>query len=188
MNKVTKISVLFLALAILVGCKKRDTFENNSFSDKTFNWTISIPEDYEKMEIKDGKINEDPDLAKRKHSIVAFKKDKANYFEANYEDYSADARSAGLSMRLKDFLFLKDIGQIYPKAQMGDYSVTNEGVSGLEFRKSKTVLTEDGKTVVTMVIFSRTFKEKLFIAKIVYDNEEHGNAMIDLFKKSTFKE
>lgn len=187
MNKVKKFSVLFLALIVLIGCKKRDTFVNNSFFDKTFNWTIAIPDDYEKKEIKE-EINQDPDLANKKHSIVAFKRDKANYFEANYEDYSADVRSAGLSMRLKDFLFLKDIGQIYPKGQMGDYSVTNESVSGLEFRKSKTVLTENGKPVVTIVIFSRTFKEKLFIAKIVYENEAYGNAMIDLFKKSTFKE
>lgn len=183
MNKIKNFSVLFLTLTVLIGCKKRETFTNNKFSEKIFNWEISIPDDYEKMEIKDG-----ADLDKKKHSIVAFKRDKANYFEANYEDYAADARSAGLSMRLKDFLFLKDIGQIYPKGQMGDYSVTNESVSGLEFRKSKTILTENEKPVVTIVIFSRTFKEKLFIAKIVYENEAYGNAMIDLFKKSTFKE
>jgi len=104
MNKVKNFSVLFLALIVLIGCKKRDTFVNNSFFDKTFNWTIAIPDDYEKKEIKE-EINQDPDLANKKHSIVAFKRDKANYFEANYEDYSADVRSAGLSMRLKDFLF-----------------------------------------------------------------------------------
>jgi hypothetical protein len=189
MNKVKKISVLFLTLVILTGCKKRDTFVNNSFFDKTFNWEISIPDDYEKVDVKEkGEIKGDSTLVKKEHSIVAFKRDKVNYFSANYEDYSGDVRSADLKMRLKDFLLLKNVGQIYPKGKLGDYAVSTESVSGLEFRKSIITITEDGKTKVTLVLFSRTFIDKIFIASIVYEDEEYGKAMIDLFKKSTFKE
>lgn len=90
-------------------------------------------------------------------------------------------------MKLKDFLLLKDIGHIYPKAQMGNYSVSKENISGLEFRKSKIEITENKKTVATAVIFSSNFEDKIFIASIIYENENYGNAMIDLFKQSTFK-
>lgn len=182
--KVKFLSVVFFALAILLGCKKRDTFANNSFFDKTFNWTITVPDDYEKINQSEGVNN--PILAKTTHSIVAFRRDKANYFLANYEDYSGDIRSVDLKMKLKDFLLLKDIGHIYPKAQMGNYSVSKENISGLEFRKSKIEITENKKTVATLVIFSSNFEDKIFIASIIYENENYGNAMIDLFKQSTF--
>ncbi|MBS7255285.1 hypothetical protein [Flavobacterium branchiicola] len=183
-----KISVLFLALIILSGCKKRDTFENNTFLDKTFNWEMSIPDDYEKVDVKEkGEVKGDSAIVKKERSIVAFKRDKTNYFSANYEDYSGDIRSTDLKMRLKDFLLLKNVGQVYPKGKLGDYAVSTESISGLEFRKSTIAITEDGKTVATLVLFSRTFIDKIFIASIVYENEEYGKEMIDLFKKSTFK-
>jgi len=189
MNKLKYFSILFFSLAILVGCKKRDTFENNTFSDKTFNWQITIPDDYEKVNQKEnGEIKGDTTLINKEYSIVAFKRNKANYFAANYENYSGDVRSTDLKMRLKDFLFLKNIGQVYPQGQMGDYKVTSENISGLEFRKAKISITEKGKTLATAVIFSRTFNDKIFIASIVYENEDYGKEMIDLFKKSTFKE
>ncbi|MCD0469343.1 hypothetical protein [Flavobacterium sp. JAS] len=188
MNKIKYFSVLFFALAILVGCKKRDTFANNSFFDKTFNWTISIPDDYEKVNHDEkGNIKGDSTLVKKTHSIVAFKRDAANYFSANYEDYSGDIRSVDLKMKLKDFLLLKDIGRIYPKGKMGDYVVGAESISGLEFRKSQITVTEEGKTVATILIFSRTFNDKIFVASIVYENEDYGKAMTDLFVQSTFK-
>lgn len=182
MNKVKYFSVLFLTLTVLVGCKKRDTFVNNRFSDKTFNWTITIPDDYEK-----GNTKNDPALIKREHPIVAFKRDEKNYFLANYENYSGDVRSVDLKMRLKDFLLLKDIGHVYPKGQMGNYAVGTENISGLDFRKSQIAITENGKTVATAVIFSRPFKDKIFIALVIYEDEDYGKAMLDLFVQSTFK-
>lgn len=188
MSRVKYFSVLFFALAILVGCKNRDTFANNSFFDKTFNWTIAVPDDYEKVNLKEkGEIKGDTTLIKTTHSLVAFKRNKENYFSANYEDFSGDARSLDLKMKLKDFLLLKDIGKIYPKGQMGGYSATMENVSGLEFRKSKLEIVEEGKTVATLVSFSKVFNDKIFTASIIYEDEDYGNAMIDLFKQSTFK-
>jgi hypothetical protein len=52
---------------------------------------------------------------------------------------------------------LKNIGQVYPQGQMGDYKVTSENISGLELRKAKISITEKVKTLATAVIFSRTF-------------------------------
>mgnify|MGYP003587407404 CR=1 FL=1 len=139
MNKLKYFSVLFVASIILSGCKKRETFENNVFFDKTFNWEIAVPDDYEKVHQKEQAEKGTPLLIETKNSIVAFKRDDANYFSANYEDISGDARSVDLNLRLKDFLLLKKIGQIYPKGKMGDYTVTSETISGLKFRKSKPV-------------------------------------------------
>lgn len=189
MNKVKFLSVLFLASIILMGCKKRDTFENNRFFDKTFNWEIKIPDDYEKATAAEaGGVERDTTLMKSTHAIVAFKKDKTNYFSANYEDYSGDVRAVDLTMKLKDFVVLRDLGKINPKGQMGDYEVTNENISGLEFRKAKITLKEDGKTAATAVIFSRVFNDKIFIASVIYKDEDSGKAIIDLFKQSTFKQ
>jgi hypothetical protein len=174
----------------MIGCKNRETFVNNSFSDKTFNWQINIPDDYEKIDLNEkGAIKGDTALVKKEHLIVAFKRDEANYFSANYENLAVnDIQPVEFKMKLKDFLLLKNIGQIYPKGQMGDYSVNVENISGLSFRKSKIEITENGKKVATLVIFSRIFKDKNFVVSIVYENEDYGKAMIDLFKKSTFKE
>ncbi|HEY1194098.1 MAG TPA: hypothetical protein VGE71_08005 [Flavobacterium sp.] len=173
----------------MIGCKNRETFVNNSFSDKTFNWEIAIPDDYEKVDLKEkGAIKGDTALVKNKHLIVAFKRDKTNYFSANYDNLTGnDVQAIDLKMKLKDFLLLKNIGQIYPKGQMGDYAVSTENISGLVFRKSKIEITEEGKKVATLVIFSRIFNDKTFVASIVYEDEDYGNEMIDLFKKSTFK-
>lgn len=189
MNRLKKISILLFVLVAIAGCKKKNTFENNRFFDKTFNWEIAIPDDYEKVIQKEkGEVKGDDALLKKENAIVAFKRDEANYFTANYENYTAaDAQGVDLKMRLKDFLLLKDVGKIYPKGKMGDYSVSSENVSGLEFRKSKIEITEEGKRVATMVIFSRGFGDKIFIASIVYENEDYGRDMIDLFKKSSFK-
>lgn len=182
MNKVKYLTVLFFALTLMIGCKKRNTFENNRFSDKTFNWEITIPDDYEKIN-----QSEKTEIKAEEHSIVAFQRDKKNYFSADYQDYKGDVRSAGLKMKLNDFVVLRELGKINPKGQMGDYAVINENISGLEFRKAKVELTEKGKTVATAVIFSSFFGDKIFIATIVYDDEDYGKAMIDLFKQSTFK-
>ncbi|KAF2332147.1 MAG: hypothetical protein REI96_01785 [Flavobacterium nitrogenifigens] len=189
MNKLKYFSILLFALVTIIGCKKKNTFENNRFFDKTFNWEIAIPDDYEKViQKEEGEVKGDTALVKRENSIVAFKRDEANYFSANYENYPAgDVRGADLKMRLKDFLFLRDIGKVYPKGKMGDYSVSSENISGLQFRKAKIEVAEDGKTVATVVIFSRGFADKIFIASIVYEDENYGKDMIDLFKKSTFK-
>ncbi|MDP5198323.1 hypothetical protein [Flavobacterium sp. DG2-3] len=187
MSKLKYLSIFFLTSIILSGCKKRETFENNVFFDKTFNWEIAIPDDYEKVNQKEHEKGK-PLLIETKNSIVAFKRDNKNYFSANYEDVTGDNRSVDLNLRLKDFLFLKKIGQLYPKGKMGDYAVTSENISGLKFRKSKIAVTENGKTVATVVIFSSIFIDKVFTASIVYEDEEYGNAMINLFQKSTFKQ
>ncbi|MNR17838.1 hypothetical protein D3C85_1345250 [compost metagenome] len=134
-----------------------------------------------------GNIKGDSTLVKKTHSIVAFKRDKENYFSANYEDFSGDARSLDLKMKLKDFLLLKDVGKIYPQGQLGGYSTGMENVSGLDFRKSQITITEEGKTAVTILIFSRIFNDKIFVASIVYENEDYGKDMADLFVQSTFK-
>ncbi|KAF2339226.1 hypothetical protein [Flavobacterium tistrianum] len=189
MNKLKSISVLFLVLVAFSGCKKNNSLADNNFYDKTFNWQISVPDDYEKVDLKQkADIKGDTTLAKKKHSIVVFKKDEANYFSVNYEDFfGSDVRALDLNMKLKDFLLLKDIGKIYPKGKMGDYSVSTENISGLPFRRAKIEITEDEKKVVTLVIFSRGFNDKIFVNSIVYEDEDDGKEMIDLFKKSTFK-
>lgn len=189
MNRLKFFSVLLLVLITITACKKKNTFENNRFFDKTFNWEIAIPDDYEKVTQKEkGEVKGDTALVKKEHSIVAFKRDEANYFSANYENFAAgNIGGVDLKMRLKDFLILKDIGKVYPKGKMGDYSVSSENISGLEFRKSEIEVIEDGKTVATAVIFSKEFGDKIFIASIIYEDEDYGKEMIDLFKKSTFK-
>lgn len=187
MNKLKSIFVIFFVLITLAGCKKSNSVVD--FYDKTFNWQISVPNDYEKVNLKEkANIKGDTALAKKKHSIVVFKKDEANYFSVNYNDFFGnDVRSLDLNMKLKDFLLLKDIGKIYPKGKMGDYSVSTENISGLPFRKAKIEITEEGKKIVTLVIFSRGFNDKIFVNSIVYEDEDDGKEMIDLFKKSTFK-
>ncbi|MXO07329.1 hypothetical protein [Flavobacterium sp. HBTb2-11-1] len=187
MNKLRSIFVIFFVLITLSGCKKSNSVVD--FYDKTFDWKISVPDDYEKVDLKDkADIKGDMALAKKNHTIVVFKKDEANYFTVNYDDFfGSDTRSLDLNMRLKDFLILKDIGKIYPKGKMGDYSVSTENISGLPFRKAKIEITEGEKKIVSVVIFSRGFNDKIFVNSIIYEDEDAGKEMIDLFKKSTFK-
>ncbi|MFD2942188.1 hypothetical protein [Flavobacterium notoginsengisoli] len=190
MNKLKYFSILLFSLITLIGCKKTNTFENNRFFDKTFNWEIEIPDDYEKVtQTEKGEIKGDTALIKKKNLIVAFKRDDANYFSAKYEEnLDGYVHSIDMKMRLKDFLLLKNIGQVYPKGKMGDYSVSSENISGMPFRKAKIEITEEGKTVATAVIFSKALNDKIFTVTIVYEDEDYGKEMIDLFKKSTFKQ
>ncbi|RYJ38001.1 hypothetical protein NU08_2904 [Flavobacterium anhuiense] len=189
MNRLKYSAILFFVLVTLSGCKKNNSLVDNKFYDKTFKWQIFVPDDYEKVDLKQKlDVKGDTTLAKKKHSIVVFKKDEANYFSVNYEDFfGSDIRALDLNMKLKDFLLLKDIGKIYPKGKMGDYSVSTEYISGLPFRRAKIEITEYEKKVVTLVLFSRGFNGRIFINSIVYENEDDGKEMIDLFKKSTFK-
>ena len=197
MKKLKYFSVLLLTLVVLAGCKNDNAAKSNDFYDKTFNWKITIPGDYEVLDQKevnksktDGKdllTDKNSAPAETTKDILVFKKDDANYFSANYEEYTGSEQFVDLRLKLKDFLILKNIGQIYPKGKMDDYSVSKENISGMEFRKAKIVLTEEGKTIATAVVFSRFFNGKIFVAAIVYEDELYGKAMIDLFKQSTFK-
>lgn len=197
MNRLSYVSILFFSLTILVGCKKNIAEVDNSFYNKTFKWSIIVPEDYQRIDQKevDQIKNEAEELLDKKNnssdetsnSILAFNKNDSNYFIANYEIFSEGSQFIDMKMKIKDYLIIKNIEQIFPTAKTEDYTVNKENVSGLEFRKARIVLTEKGKTIATAVIFSRLFNDKIFMASIIYEDENYGKEMIDLFKKSTFK-
>lgn len=189
-------SLLFsvIVLMLFAGCKNDNQKPGQLFHDKTFNWDMTIPKAYVRLsneeiqEIKnDGRqlVAAPNDKVKFSNTLVGFKNNDTNIFVANYEEYLGAADMHGLMMRMKDALVIDKIYKFMPNVKV-HYSIAKETISGLEFRKSKISVIENGKATMAYVIYSRLFKDKTFFAVMLYDQEYKAKGMIDVFRKSKF--
>lgn len=197
-NKLLKVTYTLMIAFLAIGCKKDNlttkTKNDNLFYNKMFEWKVSIPENYirlNKKEIDDikndgKKLTNNPANAQTSNTILMFKENDLNAFTANYDFYVYDSNEMFEStVRLKDAVLMDRISKFMPTLKY-DYLVSKENISGLEFRKTRITFIENGKGFVNYITYYRLFKDKLFFAAIVFENESSGKKIEDVFKSSTF--
>lgn len=190
--KYLKIILIFFAFQM---CMSQ---ENEQFYSKEFNWRMAIPEDFKSvstqewatMQNKGETVLEDTfggEIANNAKTIVVFKSDELNYFEANFQPFD----SATDGDYLESFKYVSALLYETFKSQMPDVKLDSVSsrmkINRLKFEVFKLKVTYPNQTVMHFEMYSRLFDKREFTVNIIYADEKKGAAMAKLWKASKFE-
>tara|TARA_R110002050_G_scaffold300786_1_gene472706 strand:- start:43794 stop:44393 length:600 start_codon:yes stop_codon:yes gene_type:complete len=176
---------------------KEETKGETVHFDK-FNWTMNIPDGFEmeseeewaKLQQKGTEAIEETfeqEIEGNAKTIVVFKQDETNYFDANYQSF--DTATDGNYLKS-----CTDVNQVIYEtflAQMPDVPIdsssTTETIDGLVFQKFNIVIQFPNEMKLTTHMYSRLFGDTELAVNIMYANEDTGKKMTDAWLKSSFK-
>jgi len=186
---------IFLALT-LQGCVGQSIPKREVYN-KDFNWTITIPEDFENVSVKEWKkmqnrgaqaieqtINEE--VINETKTIFVFKSDQLNYFESSYEtfDTSTDGDYLTACKSVIEVLYQTFINQM-PGINI-DTSSTVETIDNLQFQCFKLKVLYPNQVTLNALMYCRLFDKQDLTVNIIYVDPKKGKAMLDALKKSKF--
>jgi len=190
------VAILALTL-ILQSCSGQTQSKKKEVYNKDFNWTITIPENFDTVSVKEwtrlqnkgldavektyeGKVE---NIAK---TIFVFKNDQLNYFEANYQPF--DSTTDG--NYLENFRNVNDILYGTFKAQMPDAKLdsasSTEVISGFTFQTFKVTIYFPNKMIMEFWMYSRLFGKREFTVNILTVDKQKQKALFDAWKNSKF--
>jgi hypothetical protein len=193
------IKTTYLIIALIIAnqsCSGQNT-PKIEITNKDFNWTITVPENFESVSSEDwAKVqNRGSDAIEKTYgkeivnyskTIFVFKSNQMNYFESNYQpfDPETDGDFLKICKAVNNMLY----GTF--KAQMPgvkiDTTSTVEKIDGLEFQRfTVKALYQNGMTM-TMLMFNRLFGKREFTVNIMYVDKSKGDQMLDSWRKSKF--
>jgi hypothetical protein len=174
----------------------QDTIPTKLYT-KEFNWTIHIPEQFEKvsseewkkLQNKGKKAIEDTygeKIINQSKTIFVFKNDQLNYLEATSQPYNkaVDGNFLASCKETEDILYQTFMDQI-PGIKI-DRSTDTEIIGGLDFHKFKMKILYPNKMIFTVIMYSRLFGKKEFTVNIMYVDNIKGVALLNAWRKSTF--
>lgn len=183
-------------ITIFQSCTEQTSTKTN-FYNKDFNWTISIPENFDtvsasqwaKMQNKGADAIEetyDEKVDNRAEIIFVFKSDQLNYFESNYQrfDTTTDGNYLESCKNVNEVLY-----QTFIKQMQGvkiDTVTSVEKIDNLEFQTLKMKVTYPNNMILSVVMFSRLFGKKEFSVNIMYFDKKKGDLMLKSWKTSKF--
>ena len=188
---------LLICLTILIQNCNGQTTTKKEIHNKDFNWTITIPENFEnvsseewqKIQNKGADAIEktyEEEVVNQSKTIFVFKSAQMNYFEANYQPFDTAT----------DGNYLESCKNVYTvfyetfKTQMPgikiDTTITVEKIDNLEFQTFKVKVEYSNKMVLNILIFSRLFDKKEFSVNILFVDKLKGEKMLDSWMKSKF--
>lgn len=166
--------------------------------NKEFNWTISIPENFEsvgaeewsKMQNEGADLIEDTYNEKvetRPTTIFVFKADQLNFFESNYQPYdpAVDGDYAASCKNVNDMMYATFEAQM-PGVKI-DTAVTTEKIGGLDFRCMKMKVNPPNSIIMHIYSYGRLFDKKEFTVNMMYVDEQKGQKMLDAWTHSKFE-
>lgn len=186
---------IFLALT-LQGCVGQSIPKREVYN-KDFNWTITIPEDFENVSVKEWKkmqnrgaqaieqtINEE--VINETKTIFVFKSDQLNYFESSYEtfDTSTDGDYLTACKSVIEVLYQTFMNQM-PGINI-DTSSTVETIDNLQFQCFKLKVLYPNQVTLNALMYCRLFDKQDLTVNIIYVDPKKGKAMLDALKKSKF--
>lgn len=188
---------VFLCLIVLNQSCIRQTTPQKSIYSKDFNWTITIPENFESLTAEQWKKMQNKGteaIEKTYHkkvvnqakTIFVFQNDKFNYLQSDYrifdilrdEDYSKTFKTEG------ELLYQTCNAQI-PGTKI-DTTYSTEKIDNLEFKKFKLTVTFPNKGVLNLFMFRRLFGNKEFTLNLFFKDELKGEKMLECWRKSKF--
>jgi len=191
-------ALLFLMI-LIQSCtgQTAQTTQKQVIYNKDFNWTITIPENFEslkaeqweKMQNKGAEAIEktfDGEVINQAKTIFVFKSDQMNYFESNYQpfDTKTDGNFVESFKNVGDILYQTFVAQM-PDTKI-DTTYTTEKIDNLVFQTYKISLTYPNKMVLNVFMFTRLFDKKEFTVNIMYVDKLKGEKMLDCWRKSKF--
>ncbi len=189
--------ILLALVTILASCNVQSQTKKKEVFNKDFNWTITIPENFEtvapeewaKLQNKgvdaiektyDGKVENNA------KTIFVFKSDQFNYFESNYQPFDSTKDGNYLeSFRSVNDLFYGTFKSQMPNATLDSASAT-ETISGLTFQTFRVTIHFPNKMVMDCWMFSRLFGKREFTVNIMTVDKQKQKALFDAWKNSTF--
>jgi hypothetical protein len=167
------------------------------FHSNDFNWTIAIPQGFEKvpdsswakMQDKGAAAIEDTYDTKvdnQAKTIFVFKSDQFHYFECNYQpfDSSKDGNYQDVYKDVNDVLYGTLKAQM-PTAQL-DSSYSREMVGGKDFNVFSLDAHINPQFTLHILMYSRLFEKKEFSVNIMYVDAGKGKALLEAWRSSTF--
>lgn len=188
---------VLLAAAVFVGCSEREKAKERLIYNKDFNWTITIPEDFDTLTPKEwAKIQGQgteaiektygTELENMAKTIFVFRNSKYNYFESNWQPYdTTDTTSYEETCRAVNDMLYGTLEAQMPDAKL-DSTSSVETISGLEFRVFKArIILPDGKDLECR-LYSRLFGNREFSVNITTLDKEKRAALLKAWRSSKF--
>ena len=182
---------------ILQSCNGQTQTKKKEIFNKNFNWTISIPEDFEtvspeqwmKMQNKGADAIEktyNEKIENNSKTIFVFKSDQFNYFESSYQpfDTAIDGNHDESFSQVNKLLYGTFEAQM-PKAKL-DSSSTKETISGLTFNKFKITILFPNKMIIEVLMFGRLFNEQELTINIMTVDKDKQRILLDAWENSKF--
>lgn len=192
-----KLKYFILGLTIIYQSCNGQTTPKKEIYNKDFNWTITIPENFEnvsavewaKMQNKGADAIEktyNDEVVNQAKTIFVFKSGQLNYFESNYQpfDTAIDGDYLESCKNVNNILYETFITQM-PDIKIDSIS-TVEKIDNLEFQAFKMKIEYPNKMIMNALMFNRLFDNKEFSVNIMYVDDKKGEQMLDSWKKSKF--
>jgi hypothetical protein len=192
-----KLKYFLIGLTFIFQSCNGQTTPKKEIYNKDFNWTITIPENFEnvsaeewaKMQNKGADAIEktyNEEVVNQAKTIFVFKSDQLNYFESNYQpfDTAIDGDYLESCKNVNNMLYETFITQM-PDIKI-DSTSTVEKIDNLEFQTFKMKIEYPNKMTMNVLMFSRLFDKKEFTVNIMYVDKKKGEQMLDSWKKSKF--
>lgn len=193
-----KLQYILICLILTTQSSIGQSTTKKEIFNKTFNWTITIPENFENVSKEQwGEIqNKGADAIEKTYgeevvnqskTIFVFKSDQMNYFESSYQpfDKAIDGDYLEACKNLNEILY-----ETF-KTQMPDIKIekssSTEKIDNLVFQVFKMKVQYPNKMVLNVLMYSRLFGKKEFSVNIMYVDNLKGEQMLDSWKNSKFK-
>jgi hypothetical protein len=167
------------------------------FHSNDFNWTITIPEGFEKvpdsiwmqMQNRGASAIEstyDTKVDNQAKTIFVFRSDQFHYFEANYQPYDP-SKDGDYDKQFKDVndVIYGTIAANMPQAKV-DTAYGREVVGGKDFHVFRMSAGITPQMTLHILMYSRVFEKKEFTVNIMYVDVEKGKTMLEAWRASSF--
>ncbi|MBX2907671.1 MAG: hypothetical protein KF744_16620 [Taibaiella sp.] len=170
---------------------------NNVVYDTNFKWTITIPENFEKVSPEEwanlqrkgqAAVEEtyEKKIANYSKNIFVFKKDKAHYIEANWQPY--DTKVDGNykeSLKAIVSILYETFSTQVPGIKI-DTTFNTENIDGMQFEVAHIRIPIPETYTLSLDMFSRLFDNRDFTVNIMYIDKTKGMQMLDALRNSKF--
>ena len=192
------LNVIFLLSLFVQSCSGQTKTPKREIFNSDFNWTITIPENFEKLSSAEWKKlqnkgtkaiekNNDIDIENQSKNLFIFRSDQLNYIESNYQPFDTtingkyiDSFNAVNSMLFKTFMTQ------FPNIRI-DTSTTIEIIDNLSFYTYKMKIHYQNNLKWNVLMFRRLFDNRDFTVNIMYTDEKKGELMLKAWRASKFK-
>lgn len=188
-----------ICLSILITSCNGQSSPTLKLYNKDFKWTITIPEDFEKVESEQWKKmqNKGAEAIEKTYNkeivneatvLFVFKSGATNYLEANYQPF--DEKKDGSYIEnwkaVNEVLYHTFQSQM-PNTKV-DTTTTIEKIDNLDFQKFIMKVAYPNNMILNILMYSRLIKQKEFTVNIMYVDPKKGEQLLAAWKASKFDE
>jgi hypothetical protein len=190
-------TLIFSLLSCNAPEKKENHIAATDLYNKEFDWTITIPENFESVSNEQWKVmqNKGAEAFEKTHdekiennakTLFVFKNDQFNYFESNYQPFDTiiDGKYAE-SFKAVNRLLYQTFETQMPDAKL-DSASSQEVIDGLTFHKFKVNVIFPNQMTMDFSMYSRLFDNKEFTVNIMTADKKKEEVLLTAWRQSRF--